>query len=175
MLSLSQTTGYAVRALSCLRHDQPSLIRDLSLKSGVAKPYLAKIVNLLVTKGLVFAKRGYRGGILLARPASQISLLQIVEAVDGQGWSQRCLLGWRDCSDALTCPMHELWAETKEVVRHSLANTTLADVASRSAILRPLTGTESSAPQLPPPPPLPPDNPAPLAFEPGADGRIYVA
>lgn len=133
MLSLSQTTGYAIHALSYLSHENTCLIREIAETTGIAKPYLAKIINLLTNKGLVATKRGYRGGILLARPAGEIVLLEIVEAVEGDSWSRRCLLGMHDCDEGNLCPTHDMWAEMKSRIHDSLEKITLAEVGSLSA------------------------------------------
>jgi Rrf2 family iron-sulfur cluster assembly transcriptional regulator len=132
MLSLSQTTGYAIKAMSYLRHDRACLIREVAEVTGIGKPYLAKIFNLLVNKGLVLGKRGHRGGILLARPAADIVLLEIVYAIEGDSWSRRCLLGMRECDPNNLCPTHDLWMQMKEQIRDSLARITLAEVSNLS-------------------------------------------
>ena len=134
MLSLSQTTGYAIRALSCLSHERPCLIREIAETTGIARPYLAKIINSLLTnKGLITTRRGCHGGILLARPAEQIVLLEIVEAVEGNGWSRRCLLGMRNCDEDNLCPTHDMWAGMKGRIREALKAITLAEVGSLAA------------------------------------------
>ena len=76
MMSLSQTTGHAVRALTCLagRVNPPVSIKDLAAWSGVPQPYLAKIVKKLNNAGIIESKRGAGGGVWLARPAKLISL-----------------------------------------------------------------------------------------------------
>lgn len=133
MLSLSQTTGYAIQALSCLSQERACLIRDVAQATGIGRPYLAKIFNLLADTDLVVAKRGYRGGMLLARPASGITLLEIVDAVEGDAWTRRCLLGMRDCDPHNVCPCHDMWAEMKNRIRASLQKITLAQVGPLSA------------------------------------------
>lgn len=130
MLSLSQTTGYAIRALACLpeARDAPRLIAEVAHCTGIPRAYLAKIVNRLVREGLVSARRGHRGGITLARPAERISLLNIVEAVEGPHWLGHCLLGLEECRDQRECPTHEFWMETCQRIREKLAATSLASV-----------------------------------------------
>jgi Rrf2 family protein len=130
MLCLSQTTGYAVQALVCLDEQggHASLIRDIARCAGIPKPYLARIINDLVHEGLVAAKRGYRGGIALARPARNISLLQIVEAIEGPNWIAPCLLGLNDCTAHTLCPAHVAWQRISRQLKALLGRTTLADV-----------------------------------------------
>jgi len=134
MICLSHTTGYAVHALSCLENgsQQPHLIRDVAQSTGLKKPYLAKIFNQLAHHGLVETKRGYRGGIVLARPSEEISLLQIVEAVEGNQWIGPCMLGLPDCMKKNLCPTHTLWMQIVDQITTALRKTTLADVISKA-------------------------------------------
>jgi len=130
VLCLSQTTGYAIRALGCL-HQQSSpaqLIRDIAKCAGIPKPYLARIINRLAHRGLVKAKRGYTGGIALARPSEQISLLQIVEAVEGPNWISPCLLHMEGCGHPQACPTRKVWQQVSQQLRAALNKATLADL-----------------------------------------------
>jgi len=83
----------------------------------------------LATYGLVASKRGYQGGFHLTRPAEQISLLDIAEAVEGKNWCPKCLLGLEECSDGRRCPTHDFWQTERERIRRELARITLRDVA----------------------------------------------
>ena len=131
MMCLSQTTGYAVRALVCLDEQggRACLTRDIAKHAGIPKPYLARIVNDLTHKELLTAKRGYRGGIALARPAGEISLLQIVEAIpQGPEWIAPCLLGLNDCTAHALCPAHIVWQRISKQIKAMLGRTTVAEV-----------------------------------------------
>ena len=130
MLCLSQTTGYAVHALVCLdeRGGRATLIREIAKRAGIPKPYLARIINDLTHQGLVAAKRGYRGGIALARPAGEISLLQVVEAIEGPDWIAPCLLGLDDCAAHRLCPAHVVWQRISKQLKAVLGRTKVADV-----------------------------------------------
>jgi Rrf2 family protein len=130
MMCLSQTTGYAIRALGCLGDESchPHLIRDVAVCSGVNKPYLAKVFNRLSASGLIVTKRGYRGGITLSRPASEITLLEIVKAVEGERWIGPCLLGISECATNEMCPTSALWKQISQQIETVLRTTTLADI-----------------------------------------------
>ncbi len=131
MLSLSQTTGYAVLALACMEgpSGSPILVRDVAKAASIPKPYLSKLIHALAQRGLVTTKRGYKGGVVLARDPEQISLLEIAEAVEGSEWLDRCVLGLEECSDERACPMHEHWKPTRASIRAELENINLATVA----------------------------------------------
>jgi Rrf2 family iron-sulfur cluster assembly transcriptional regulator len=135
MLSLSQTTGYAIRALCCLERSDGRLVRARQIAdcTGIPKPYLSKTLHILGRSGLIRTKRGYQGGFVLAHPARRIRLLDIVEAVEGEAWQPRCLLGMADCSDQRNCPTHEFWKVERERIRAELARLTLAAVAKFEA------------------------------------------
>jgi len=130
MLSLSQTTGYAIKALACLNEPACDCQQTANIAecSGVPRPYLSKIIQSLARGGLVIAKRGIGGGIRLSRPPEQISLLEIVEAVEGEEWLGDCLLGMDECSNQVTCPTHDFWQRISREIRDELGKTTLASV-----------------------------------------------
>lgn len=135
MICLSQTTGYAIRALASLESvgGRPCFVREVAESAGVPKAYLSRIINRLSHQGIVSAKRGYQGGITLIRPANQISLLQVVEAVEGKNWISPCLLGMSSCTE-FVCPTHDFWNDIRQQIEDKLRQTTVADVlASRSA------------------------------------------
>ncbi len=135
MLSLSQTTGYAILALSCLRQSSGSLVlaKDVAQCTGITLPYLLKLLHAMGKAGLVVAKRGYRGGFALARPAEEISLLDVAEAVEGKAWLPNCLLGLDNCSGERQCPAHEFWEAERQRIRTKLRQISVRDVADHES------------------------------------------
>ncbi len=135
MLSLSQTTGYAVLALSCLQQCGCDLVlaKDIADCTGIPLPYLLKLLHAMGKAGMVIAKRGYRGGFALARPAEKISLMDVAEAVDGKAWMPKCLLGLDECSDERQCPTHHFWKIQRQQIEAKLRQTTIQDVAEHEA------------------------------------------
>jgi len=131
MLALSRTSGYAILALARLPGPGGtwSLAKDIASSSGIPRAYLSSILHALARNGLIKAKRGYRGGFALAKPAEKISVLQVVEAVDGQTWRDGCLLGLSECSDERACPSHDFWKPEKDKIEQYLRSLTLAEVA----------------------------------------------
>lgn len=130
MLSLSQTAGYAIMALSHLDPEGDSLVqeKEIAAKTGISKPYLSKLIYKLGKAGLLLSKRGNKGGIALARPAASITMLDIAEAVDGEDWRKRCLLGLPICGNDNPCPLHEYWAKQRPKLEEKLASLTLTQV-----------------------------------------------
>ena len=98
---LSQASAYAISALGYVSSQQgePTLIKRAAQACDAPAAYLAKIVNLLSHEKLVRTQRGAGGGVLLARPAEDISLLEVCEALEDDILKPRCMLGnearWR--------------------------------------------------------------------------------
>lgn len=130
MMSLSNTTGHAVRALACLAAcaNPPANINDLAECADVPKAYLAKIVKQLNDAGIICSKRGSKGGVWLARPAKLISLLDISMVLEGRDFLETCLLGSGFCNDEEDCPTHKFWSKNRELIRKELERTKLSDV-----------------------------------------------
>jgi Rrf2 family protein len=120
---------------------KPLSSRDLADLQGVSPSFVAKIFPKLEKAGIVTATEGARGGYLLARPAEQISFLDIVDAIEGskplfdcQEVRRRCALfgeappGW---ATAGVCAIHAVMLQAEKAMRDSLAAETLADIARR--------------------------------------------
>lgn len=131
MLELSRTVGYAILALSCLEEAAQEwvLLKDIVGRVNVPGPYLAKILRALAQVGVVHAKRGYRGGFMLARPSAEVALTDIVDAVEGRGWLGGCMLGFTVCTEDRACPAHTFCKTERIRIRSFLETLTLKDVA----------------------------------------------
>jgi Rrf2 family protein len=75
----------------------------------VPTPFLGKIISLLSRANLIAARRGPNGGTMLSRSSSEVTVGDIVEAIDGSFSNRRCILGLPECSDQHACPLHENW------------------------------------------------------------------
>ena len=130
MLPLSQTTGYAVRALRCLNEPggYPVLVEDIADATDIPRSYLSKLIHRLAKKGLVVARRGHHGGVVLAKPSAEISLEDLSEAVEGTAWQQRCVMGMVGCSSQTPCNMHAFWQVTLAQILAKLRSVSLADL-----------------------------------------------
>ena len=128
MLSFSSATGYAVLALTYVYGQEGSwvLANEIAAHTSIPKPYLSKIMHALHKAGLVRAKRGYRGGYAMARSAEEITLLDVVEAIEGAKWKTRCLLGAKSCRGHDCCPTYRFWSAEKGRIEAELRRVTLA-------------------------------------------------
>lgn len=118
---------------------EPASSRDLAELQGVSVSFVAKIFTRFEKAGLVKASEGIRGGYLLARPASQITVLEVVDAIEGpkslfdcQNIRSRCTLYEGKPPDWMTsgmCGIHALMLRAEQSMRAELAGTTLAELA----------------------------------------------
>lgn len=131
MFSVSNTTGYAILALSCLVQTRGRwvLARDVATCTGIPHPYLLKILNQLSKLSIITTKPGYRGGFQLAKQAHEITLWEIATAFDGDTLLTKCLLGLEDCCDERSCPSHNYWSKERKQIEEELKRLTLREAA----------------------------------------------
>tara|TARA_R110000787_G_scaffold203629_2_gene314087 strand:- start:327 stop:776 length:450 start_codon:yes stop_codon:yes gene_type:complete len=108
---------------------------ELSAETGIPLPTAQKLVSLLTRAGLLKAVRGAGGGIKLARPAAAISLVDIIEAVEGPIAMTACVDGGKhDCSLEGSCRVQPHWGAVNDALRGALGGVTLASLAAVPAI-----------------------------------------
>ncbi|MFH1755109.1 MAG: Rrf2 family transcriptional regulator [Candidatus Latescibacterota bacterium] len=125
---LSKTCSYAIRAslYIAIHQDRKFIpIRDISEELGVSFHFLTKILQILTGRNILVSFRGPNGGITLARPAGEIVLAEIVEAVDGLAIFNNCVLGLGLCDDSNPCPVHGHWTNVRHGCRSFFDSTTL--------------------------------------------------
>ncbi|RME93862.1 MAG: Rrf2 family transcriptional regulator [Verrucomicrobia bacterium] len=150
MVGFSQTLGYAVQILTCLSATEPRLGKTLSSGAAVPKPYMAKLINRLAKAGLVETKRGRRGGILLAKHPAMITLLDIVQAVEGKHWIEPSLLSMDTCVVLGHVPLEDLWREFVSRLEAGLKGITLAElIRHKEAKMARLAQEAASSPSPP--------------------------
>ena len=121
----SRACEYGIRAvlhLAAQSEDRPILVRDIARALEIPFPFLAKVVQILTKQGLLVSRKGPGGGVVLARPTEELTLLQVVEAIDGLDLTRACVLGIPECSDDEPCPLHEHWGEIREHIVDMLEN-----------------------------------------------------
>ena len=132
MLHITRRGDYAIRGMVYLASrpaDQMSLLSDIAANIDVPQALLAKIFQHLSRVGLVNSYRGTGGGFKLGQPAEKISLLDIVEAVEGPIILNRCLTREGACHRDSICPVHPVWHNIQEKVRQMLREVTVKQLA----------------------------------------------
>ena len=126
-MEISRRTDYGVRVildLSALAGDERASTHEIADRQNIPAPFLAKIIAQLSLSGLVTTFRGAGGGVKLARPPSEISLLQVIEALDGPVRLNRCVIEPGACPRDAFCPVHHIWAKAQVDLTSLLAVTT---------------------------------------------------
>src|SRR4029079_10302592 len=103
---ISKSATYALRAMVELAQLPPKAFVTAARIAKVCETppkYLGKLLEILVGRNLIRSQKGLRGGYALARPAEEITLFEIIEAIDHVSRLPECLLGQRQCSEKETC------------------------------------------------------------------------
>jgi len=134
MLHITRKGDYAIRGMVYLAgrpSGEFSLLGDIAAGVDVPRALLAKIFQQFNKVGLVSSARGAGGGFTLGRPAERISLLEIVEAVEGPIQLNRCLLAEGVCGRDSVCTIHPVWREVQESMRSVLGGVSLRHLAGK--------------------------------------------
>lgn len=143
---LNQTAEYALRAMSCLAYEPDKLMptNELAEVTKVPQNYLAKVLQSLAQAGLIVGRRGVGGGYRLGRPAAEISLLDVINAISPVERITSCPLGLQNHSGRL-CPLHRRLDMAAKQTIDTFGGITLMDVISERDATRPLCDTTRTA------------------------------
>jgi Rrf2 family iron-sulfur cluster assembly transcriptional regulator len=129
----STATEYAIRGLSEIAargSNGRMLLDDVVAGSGLPRDFLAKVFQKLVRAGVLQSTKGRGGGFELARAPHEITLIQVVEAIDGPQAHDKCVIGFARCSDEMPCAQHDLYKPIRQRIKDYLNTTTAADLAA---------------------------------------------
>jgi Rrf2 family protein len=116
-MQITRQADYAVRAvlyLAQLGPGQRAATSQIAQEQKIPPSFLAKIVSQLSVAGILQTSRGARGGVSLARDPDNISILEVVEAIDGPILLNECVSGnGSSCTFGDTCPMRPLWCDAQ--------------------------------------------------------------
>ena len=136
---ISQTTEYALRAVVWLAShpDRALTAQQIAAATRVPAGYLAKVLQGLSRAGLLHSQRGLGGGFTLARPASELSIWEVVQAVDPIRRIRECPLGFELHKDRL-CALHQELDEAVNRIEKQFTKRTIASLIDESADSVPL-------------------------------------
>lgn len=131
-MELTRKGEYAIRAILYLSR-QPrgklSLVGEIAESAGIPRTFLSKILQQFTRTGLVASFRGMGGGFTLARDPAGITLLEVVEAIEGPVLPNRCLVGEGTCERDRICRVHEVWGRVRDEIVAILAGVTIEELA----------------------------------------------
>lgn len=134
-MKFSLKVEYGLRALLELAEangNRPIGTREIALRQGIPERFLEQQITALKNAGLIISLRGAQGGCILAKEAQEISVLEVVEALDGPVLNQDCLsVKEHSCQQFAQCVIQEIWLNSQLKLKNYLASVTIADLVAR--------------------------------------------
>lgn len=137
-MNISAKSRYAVRALIELaNHDgvAPVPIADIANRREIPLQFLEQLFSTLRKAGILNSHRGVRGGFSFKRLPEDVSILDVVEVLDGNVSPAACTSG-AGCSKIDSCVMNEVWVDVKSTMEQVLSSSSIADLAYRESLMR---------------------------------------
>jgi Rrf2 family protein len=135
-LELTHRGSYAIRAVLALAHadgDDVVPARRIAKEMAIPVRFLPQVLGDLSRAGIVEARLGRAGGYRLSRPAAAISMLDIIEAAEGDARRQTCVLSGEPCGQGREpCDVHAMFFDAQEAILERLASTSVAEVVDGS-------------------------------------------
>ena len=151
MFRISRLTDYGIVIMAHLADCEDVTIhnaRELAGQTRLPSPVVSKILKLLTRAGLLISQRGSKGGYNLARPAAEISVVEMITALEGPVGITECTMHPGACAQESSCHVRDPWQRINGAVQAALEKITLADLAkpmdSESPFV-PLTGIDGGA------------------------------
>ncbi len=129
-MQVTRLSDYAIRAVLHLSQNEGRVVGvpDIVKEQGIPKPFASKILQRLAKAGIVRSVQGVRGGYVLARKASEITLLDVYEAASGPLCLNVCVDRSRGCDRSNECPAHPVWSKLTSQLRQSMRQWTIKKV-----------------------------------------------
>ena len=138
-VTLSRRGDYVLRAAICLARAYPEnkscKIREVAAQAAIPTSFAPQVLADLTRAGIALSRAGRSGGYWLARDPKEITVLEVIEAGEGEIHSDRCAMGTGPCYWEAVCPLHESWRVALSSFRRGLAGSNLAQLAKRDADL----------------------------------------
>lgn len=134
MLIINRQTDYAMRVILHLAMQPPGTrlsARELGRRRVIPSAIVRRVVTQLAGIGLLRSVRGKGGGISLARPAAQITIMDVLQAMEGPLVVNLCVVNPQECPLMPRCPLHETWVELQQSLLGWLGGITFEQLAHR--------------------------------------------
>jgi Rrf2 family protein len=122
-MQITKQADYALRAvryLSRLPEGEKASTSAIAIGEKIPPSFLAKIISQLSIAGILHTARGARGGVYLSRSSKDISMLEVIEAIDGPIIFNECTVNPKICEFSKSCALHKVWCETRNDLIHKL-------------------------------------------------------
>jgi Rrf2 family iron-sulfur cluster assembly transcriptional regulator len=135
-MRLTTRTSYGIRALINIAmtpdKTKPVSLKDISRAEKISCVYLEQIFNRMKRAGVVKSVRGPKGGYVLAKDPSELSVLEVAVAVEDKNPEKKCLCGKVDCEKAINCASRMVWEEAIERTKETLSRHSLGQLTQRT-------------------------------------------
>ena len=134
-MQITRATDYAVRILIHLAmspDDARVAASELARETKAPESFVSKVLQQLVQRGMVTSRRGAGGGFELAIQPEKVSLLDVVEMIEGPLQINLCLPGEETCDRKSWCKVHPIWSEAQDALKRVLSSATIAGLARGS-------------------------------------------
>jgi Rrf2 family protein len=130
MKFISQGTQYAISAIIAISKHPLDIISAAELARSLHCPaaYLSQILAKLKTPGILKSQRGLRGGVYLTKDLKDISIYEVIAAIDGKIFFNSCFMGIEGCGSIEPCPFHDFWSCERDKIKEWLQNTSFEDI-----------------------------------------------
>jgi len=131
---LSKKCVYGIRAVLYVaqnNNDEYVPISEISENLNISFHFLTKILQILTQNQIMVSYRGPNGGITLAKSENKITILDIIQVIDGDQIFQQCILGLPNCNDENPCPLHDNWTNYCHSIKENFSSTTIKDLVSK--------------------------------------------
>ncbi len=135
-MQLTRAADYGVRVmiyLATLPDDVRVLLPALAEATGAPESFLSKVLQALGRAGLIASRRGKTGGFTILPRGRQVSLYDVVAAIDGPIHLNVCLINGESCARSVTCPAHPVWAQAERAMLDVLRRVSIAEMARQAA------------------------------------------
>ncbi len=135
-MQITRQADYALRAMYYLAKLDPSqraATSQIAEDQRIPPSFLAKIISQLSIAGLIHTSRGARGGVSLARPPENITILEVVEAIDGPIALNECTYSQDACPFGEDCPIRPVWCDAQDELVSRLRETTFGSFVKEAA------------------------------------------
>lgn len=138
MFKVTRKADFAIRGMLYLgaHRDGRASLDEIAEAEAIPKPFLAKILQALSKKNLIRSSKGPSGGFMLLKPLNKITLLDVIEAVEGEISLNRCLVEGNGCSRNSYCAAHIAWMECQAKLISTLKGYTIKSLVNKEQRLK---------------------------------------
>lgn len=131
----SNSSKYAIKAVLFLainsNEDKRVMVKDLAKPINVPQPYLAKLLQELSRNDIISSKKGPKGGFFLSEVNNKLTLMDVIDVIDGKDRLNSCLLSLEECNASKPCPLHNLAGPSRTILINSLRQNSIKEFSKQ--------------------------------------------